>query len=202
MAQHAPSILDHLSEEDKAHFDEVKKLLDAAGIDYVVNPALVRGLDYYTRTTFEIKGTALGAQDALCGGGRYDNLISDLDGPQTPAVGFAAGVERLVLAMDAEGLFDEDRSFVDLFVAPMDLTCLEGITPKVHELRNKGYNVHVELLRRSVKAMMRDANRQKVKWVAVIGEQELASGQIRLKNMMKNEQVETTLNNIETIIGD
>jgi histidyl-tRNA synthetase len=82
------------------------------------------------------------------------------------------------------------------------LTCLEGITPKVHELRNKGYNVHVELLRRSVKAMMRDANRQKVKWVAVIGEQELASGQIRLKNMMKNEQVETTLNNIETIISD
>jgi histidyl-tRNA synthetase len=202
MTQHAPSILDHLSEKDKAHFDEVKKLLDAAGINYIVNPALVRGLDYYTRTTFEIKGTALGAQDALCGGGRYDNLISDLDGPQTPAVGFAAGVERLVLAMDAEGLFDEDRSFVDLFVAPMDLACLEGITPLVHELRNNGFNVHVELLRRSVKAMMRDANRQKAKWVAVIGEQELKSGQVKLKNMIENEQVETTLNNIETIISD
>lgn len=202
MTAHAPSILDHLSDDDKEHFDEVKKLLDAAGIDYIVNPALVRGLDYYTRTTFEIKGTALGAQDALCGGGRYDNLISDLDGPETPAVGFAAGVERLVLAMDAEGLFDEDQSFVDLFIAPMDITCLEGITPVVHDLREKGFKVHVELMRRSVKAMMRDANRQKARWVAVIGEQELESGQLRLKNMIGNEQVDTAINAIEKIITE
>ena len=97
MKEHAPSILDHLSEEDKIHFEQVKRLLDAAGIKYIVNPALVRGLDYYTRTTFEIKGTALGAQDALCGGGRYDNLISDLDGPDTPAVGFAAGLKDWLL---------------------------------------------------------------------------------------------------------
>ena len=201
MAKHAPSILDHLSDEDKDHFETVKKLLDAAGIEYIVNPALVRGLDYYTRTTFEIKGTALGAQDALCGGGRYDNLISDLDGPQTPAVGFAAGVERLVLAMDAEGLFDEDQSFIDLFIAPMDIKCLEGITPVVHGLREKGFKVHVELMRRSVKAMMRDANRQKARWVAVIGEQELESGQLRLKNMVENEQVDTAINNIEKTIA-
>ena len=202
MKDHAPSILDHLSEEDKVHFEQVKKLLDAAGIDYIVNPALVRGLDYYTRTTFEIKGTALGAQDALCGGGRYDNLISDLDGPQTPAVGFAAGVERLVLAMEAEGLFDEDQCSVDLFMAPMDIACLEGITPVVHALRNKGYKVHVELMRRSVKAMMRDANRQNARWVAVIGEQELKSGQLRLKNMKDNEQVDTAIDNIEKVISE
>ncbi|MEA2078138.1 MAG: histidine--tRNA ligase [Candidatus Marinimicrobia bacterium] len=201
MKKHAPSILDHLSNEDKEHFKQVRKLLDAAGIKYIVNPALVRGLDYYTRTTFEIKGTALGAQDALCGGGRYDNLISDLDGPETPAVGFAAGIERLVMAMDAEQLFDEDQNFVDLYVAPMDIACLEGITPKVHELRDKGFRIHIELLRRSVKAMMRDANRQNARWVAVIGEQELQSGQLKLKNMQENDQVDVSLNEIEKIIS-
>ena len=200
MKDHAPSILDHLSEEDKEHFEQVKKLLDAAGINYTINPALVRGLDYYTRTTFEIKGTALGAQDALCGGGRYDKLISDLDGPETPAVGFAAGVERLVLAMEAEELFDVDLSFVDLYVAPMDIACLEGITPVVHSLREKGFRVHLELMRRSVKAMMRDANRQNARWVAVVGEQELQSGNLKLKNMQENIQQETSLNEIENIL--
>ncbi len=201
MHDHAPSILDHLSEEDSEHFEQVKTLLSAAGIDYVLDHTLVRGLDYYTRTTFEIKGTALGAQDALCGGGRYDNLISDLDGPKTPAVGFAAGVERLVLAMEAEGLFDEDQSFVDLYIAPMDINCFTGISPFVHELREKGYRVHVELMRRSVKAMMRDANRQKATWVAVIGEQELESGLIKMKNMSANEQVETRIADIEKVIN-
>jgi len=197
---HAPSILDHLSDEDKEHFEEVLKLLDAAGIEYIVNPALVRGLDYYTRTTFEIKGTSLGAQDALCGGGRYDNLIADLDGPEIPAVGFAAGVERLIMAMDAENLFNEEQSCIDLFVAPMNISCLEGMTLKVHELRDKGYRVHVELLRRSVKAMMRDANRQHAAWVTVIGEQELETGRLTLKNMMENEQVEVALDEIENIL--
>ncbi|MCF7833394.1 MAG: histidine--tRNA ligase [Candidatus Marinimicrobia bacterium] len=200
MKEHAPSILDHLSEEDKQHFEQVKKLLDAAGIDYTINPALVRGLDYYTRTTFEIKGTALGAQDALCGGGRYDKLISDLDGPDTPAVGFAAGVERLVIAMEAEELFNADQSFVDLYIAPMDIACLEGISPLVHSLRDKGFRVHLELMRRSVKAMMRDANRQNARWVAVVGEQELQSGNLRLKNMQENIQQEINLNEIENIL--
>ena len=200
MKAHAPSILDHLSEEDKEHFEQVRKLLDAAGIDYTVNPALVRGLDYYTRTTFEIKGTALGAQDALCGGGRYDKLISDLDGPETPAVGFAAGVERLVIAMEAEKLFDTEQCFVDLYVAPMDTVCLEGITPIVHALRDKGFCVHLELMRRSVKAMMRDANRQNAKWVAVIGEQELQSATVKLKNMQENIQQEVSLDEIENIL--
>jgi len=200
MKKHAPSILDHLSVEDKDHFDQVKRLLDAAGIDYIVDSTLVRGLDYYTRTTFEIKGTALGAQDALCGGGRYDKLISDLDGPETPAVGFAAGVERLILAMEAEELFDTDRSSVDLYIAPMDIACLEGITPVVHNLREKGFHVHLELMRRSVKAMMRDANRQNARWVAVVGEQELQSGNLKLKNMQENIQQETSLNEIENIL--
>ncbi|MFA6618488.1 MAG: histidine--tRNA ligase [Candidatus Neomarinimicrobiota bacterium] len=201
MRDHAPSILDHLSDEDTLHFEELKALLTASGIDFFVDHTLVRGLDYYTRTTFEIKGTALGAQDALCGGGRYDDLISDLDGPQTPAVGFAAGVERLIMAMDAESLFDEDQSFVDLYIAPMDIHCLKGISPIVHNLRKKAFRVHMELMRRSVKAMMRDANRQKARWVAVIGEQELESGNIKLKNMKKNEQIECKILDIETIIN-
>ena len=119
---------------------------------------------------------------------------------ETPAVGFAAGVERLVLAMEAEELFNTEQSFVDIYVAPMDIACLEGITPVVHALRDKGFRVHLELMRRSVKAMMRDANRQNARWVAVVGEQELQSATVKLKNMQENIQQEVSLNEIENIL--
>ncbi|MDZ7797279.1 MAG: ATP phosphoribosyltransferase regulatory subunit [Candidatus Marinimicrobia bacterium] len=191
MKEHAPSILDHLSEEDSEHFRKVRSFLDALDIDYIINPALVRGLDYYTRTTFEIKGTALGAQDALCGGGRYDELIKDLGGNDTPTVGFAAGMERLILAMDAEGLFDENtHEGIELYIAPMDVRCYEKILPLVKDLREKGLNIYIELLRRSVKAMLRDANRRNARWVTVVGDHELQKRMLRLKNMDENKELE------------
>ncbi|MDD3715978.1 MAG: histidine--tRNA ligase [Candidatus Marinimicrobia bacterium] len=186
MKNHAPSILDHLSREDAEHFTRVRELLDAMMIPYEVNPALVRGLDYYTRTTFEIKGTALGAQDALCGGGRYDNLLRELDGPDTPAVGFAAGMERLILAMEAEGLFAEDEEGMDLYLAPMDSRALDTAMPLAQSLREAGYSVYVDLLGRSVKAMLREANRKKARHTAVIGEDEIKNRRLQLKSMFNN----------------
>ena len=191
MQEHAPSILDHLPEADSAHFREVRSLLDALEIDYTIDPSLVRGLDYYTRTTFEIKGTALGAQDALCGGGRYDELVADLGGKAVPAVGFAAGMERLILAMDAENLFDKaEAREADLYIAPMDPHCYEKVLPLVRDLRGKGIGVYIELLRRSVKAMLRDANRRGTRWVAVVGEAELKTRRLKLKSMEENAELE------------
>ena len=200
MKKYAPSILDHLSEEDSLHFNELCSVLDAAGIDYIVDPALVRGLDYYTRTTFEIKGTALGAQDALCGGGRYDCLIKDLDGPDTPAVGFAAGIERLIIAMEAEGLFSEDEKKPELYIAPMQKEHLLAVMPLISRLRKKGISVHAELLRRSVKAMMRDANRQGVTWTAVVGDLEVDEKVLNLKNMHENSQQRASWDEVESLI--
>ncbi len=200
MQEHAPSILDHLSKEDAEHFEQVKLLLDANGITYIVDPTMVRGLDYYTRTTFEIKGTALGAQDALCGGGRYDNLISDLDGPDTPAVGFAAGMERLIIAMDAEALFEYELNTVKLYIAPMNSHCLKAVLPLAQRLREKGFSVYVELLRRSVKAMMRDANRQQARWVTVIGDHELESKTMQLKNMNENKKIDMVWDKVDTVL--
>lgn len=191
MEQYAPSILEHLSEADSRHFREVRSLLDTLSIKYVIDPSLVRGLDYYTRTTFEIKGTALGAQDALCGGGRYDGLIRELGGNDVPAVGFAAGTERLILAMEAEALFEtEDNHPVDLYIAPMDIGSYEKVLPLVKRLRARGVNVYAELLRRSVKAMLRDANRRNAARVAVVGEAEVQHRILRIKEMAENRETE------------
>jgi histidyl-tRNA synthetase len=200
MQTKAPSILDHLSDEDSRHFEEVKALLSALQIEFTINPALVRGLDYYTRTTFEIKGTALGAQDALCGGGRYDGLISDLDGPETPAVGFAAGMERLVIAMEAEHLFDQQEKSIDLYIAPMNKDHLLAVMPLINRLREKGFIVHAELLRRSVKAMLRDANRQNTRWTAVVGDLELEKKELNLKNMRDNTQQTLSWEKVENVL--
>lgn len=186
MKNHAPSILDHLSREDAEHFTRVCELLDTMRIPYEINPALVRGLDYYTRTTFEIKGTTLGAQDALCGGGRYDNLLKELSGPDTPAVGFAAGMERLILAMEAEGLFAEEEKGMDLYLAPLDSRSLDAAMPLAQSLREAGYSVYVDLLGRSVKAMLREANRKKARHTAVIGEDEIKNRRLQLKSMYNN----------------
>ncbi|MDD3966088.1 MAG: histidine--tRNA ligase [Candidatus Neomarinimicrobiota bacterium] len=186
LKNYAPSILDHLSSEDAEHFTRVRELLDVMAIPYEVNPALVRGLDYYTRTTFEIKGTALGAQDALCGGGRYDKLLMELGGPETPAVGFAAGMERLILAMEAEGLFTEEEAGMDLYLAPMDSHALNTAMPIAQTLRDAGISVYVDLLGRSLKAMLREANRKKAKHTAVIGDDEIKNRRLQLKSMFNN----------------
>ena len=146
-------------------------------IPYAVDGQLVRGLDYYTRTTFEIQGLTLGAQDALCGGGRYDNLIHELGGQATPSVGFAAGTERLIIAMENEGLFPEQTEGSPmLYIAPMGRESLGAAFQTADLLRRAGVSVEIELLRRSLRAMMREANRRQARFVLVLGEEEIRSG--------------------------
>ncbi|BFN37235.1 histidine--tRNA ligase [Fidelibacter multiformis] len=198
---HAPKIIDHLSPEDKSHFDEVCTLLDVQGIAYTINPKLVRGLDYYTRTTFEIKGKQLGAQDALCGGGRYDNLVEELGGKPTPAVGFAAGIERLILALEAEKKSDITGARPDLYMATLDVASYEGILKTCTALRDQGYIVETDLLRRSVKAMMRDANKKQARYVTVVGPDELESGTLTLKNLETGKTSQVSWNELGKALG-
>ncbi len=192
MTGHAPHITDHISAEDKQHFEELKSLLDAVSIPYTVDPSLVRGLDYYTRTTFEIQGKTLGAQDALCGGGRYDNLISDLGGKPTPSVGFAAGMERLIIAMEAEALFDdESESGPELYIAPIGESALAEGFRLTTLLRDHGIAVDLELLGRSPRAMLREANRKNAHYSLLLGDDEIRSGSYVLKNMRDGADIST-----------
>jgi histidyl-tRNA synthetase len=196
MTSNAPSILDHLDDSDSAHFDKVKELLSALELPFTVNPGLVRGLDYYTRTTFEIKGLNLGAQDALCGGGRYDALVQDLGGKATPAVGFAAGFERLLLAIAAEGKQSAPSSAPLLYLAPFSENELSYAFSILGKVRAAGLSAEMDLLRRSMKAKMREANRLNVRFVALIGPDEMAQQKIALKDMESGEQILFDLSNL------
>lgn len=187
--KYAPSIIDFLSEEDKIHFDQVCDLLNRQGIKFIINPKLVRGLDYYTRTTFEIKGNRLGAQDALCGGGRYDNLIEELGGKHTPSVGFAAGIERLLIALEKENIMIMKNFSPDLYVASMDPNAYSGFLKTWNELRSMGFIVETDLQRRSLKAMMRDAHKKNARFVTVIGTDELKSGAFILKDLKTGKEI-------------
>jgi histidyl-tRNA synthetase len=186
----APVILDYLDDECKEHFQKVKSYLDKMGIEYILNGRLVRGLDYYTRTTFEIKSEFLGAQDTLLGGGRYDLLVSELGGKETPAIGFAAGMERLFLVMELQKKFPVEDERLDLFIAPLgEEAKLKGLE-LLKELRAKGLRCDIDFLSRSLKAQMKEADRQKAKKVLIIGENELKNGIVVLRDMQSSEQKE------------
>lgn len=183
MNEHAPLIIDYLTNEEKDYFNEIKELLENLNIKYKVDPTMVRGLDYYTNMIFEIRSESLGSQDALCGGGRYDNLVEDLGGKSTSAVGFAAGMERLMIAMEKENLFDDELNKLDIYVAIMNENVRNESMKIVKDIRSNNFSVDTDFQRRSVKAMMREANRKKAKFSIVIGENEIQSGEIKIKTM-------------------
>ncbi len=186
----APVILDYLDDECKKHFQKVRSYLDKMGIEYILNGRLVRGLDYYTRTTFEIKSDYLGAQDTLIGGGRYDLLVSELGGKETPAIGFAAGMERLFLVMELQKKFPVEDESLDLFIAPLgEEAKLKGLE-LLKELRAKGLRCDIDFLSRSLKAQMKEADRQKAKKVLIVGENELKKGIVVLRDMKSSKQKE------------
>jgi len=191
----APFIFDHITDDDRTHFECVTAILDEMGIPYDHDRKLVRGLDYYTHTTFEITSSTLGAQDALCGGGRYDKLVEELGGKPTPAVGFAAGMERLFIAFGDEG--EHEHSLADIYF----LTLGEKATQKgfilAEEIREKhGVSVVSETLQRSMKAQMREANRLGVQFVVILGDNELEKGIAVVKNMDSSEQEEISLDKL------
>ena len=175
----APTMLERLDHADAEHFDEVRRLLDHAGVDYELDGTLVRGLDYYTRTVFEFESGRLGAQAALGGGGRYDGLVEQLGGPATPGCGWAAGVERILLALDEPAPEPE----LDVFVAAPDAH-RERAFLLVGELRRGGMRAELDLAGRSLKGQMKQADRVGARAAIVLDE----SGSAQLRDMSSGEQ--------------
>ncbi|MBI3585704.1 MAG: histidine--tRNA ligase, partial [Ignavibacteriales bacterium] len=200
LTKDAPLIKDFLCEECKSHFEAVKELLKGNNIEFEVDGRLVRGLDYYTKTAFEITSTALGSQDALAGGGRYDLLIEELGGKPTPGVGFAAGIERLIMVLQKLGNNTGAETGPTLFIATLDETTRTWAFIMANQLRSQGIAVEIDYLARSLKAQMREANRQQVKYVIVIGENELKSGEAQLKNMSDGTEATVRLNELAAML--
>ncbi len=181
LTANAPLMKDHLCEECSGHFEAVQSLLRSLKTAFTVNGRLVRGLDYYTKTAFEITSSALGSQDALAGGGRYDLLVEELGGKPTPGVGFAAGIERIIMAMDKRSL--QTPAGPKLFLVGLDAESRSWVFLKACELRAQGISAEVDYLDRSVKAQLREANRQHADYVIVVGAEELAKQSASLKDM-------------------
>ena len=192
-----PLVNEHLCEECAVHFASVRSLLDAFKIPYEVDGRLVRGLDYYTKTAFEITSTVLGSQDALAGGGRYDLLVEELGGKQTPGVGFAAGIERLLMVLSKLDRSTIAPSAPVIYFVGLDEAARIWSFLKTTELRQQGICAEVDYLGRSVKSQMREANRQQVQYVVVVGEQELKTKTAKLKNMRTGEETAVSLEKIE-----
>lgn len=186
----APQILEYLDDESKAHFNKVLSMLDKSGIKYELTPTLVRGLDYYSHTVFEFQSTALGAQDSFGGGGRYDGLFEQLGGKPTPAVGFAMGVERLLIILESLGKIPSVPQNIDMFVVVSKDEFLETANEVAEILRSLGFNVVVELMRRSMKAQFKEANKINVKYNIILAEDELQRNSVNIKNMTTGEQME------------
>ncbi|MBO8130193.1 MAG: histidine--tRNA ligase [Candidatus Marinimicrobia bacterium] len=185
--EHAPRIIDYISKDDREHFDEVLRFIEKAGVECVIDHKLVRGLDYYTRTTFEITSNLLGAQDALCGGGRYDHLVEDLGGQPTPAVGVAGGIERLWIALEEIGKFPTDnKDFV--YIASVGDDVKDFVINLIRELSENSISYEVDLLRRSLKAQMRDANKKGARFSIIVGNEELKKNMVVLKDMQEGIQ--------------
>jgi histidyl-tRNA synthetase len=194
---HVPLMKDHLCEECRTHFDRVRTLLDSAGVRFEVDGRLVRGLDYYTKTAFEITSTALGSQDALAGGGRYDLLVEELGGKPTPGVGFAAGIERLLMVLEKVGAPAAPDPAPRLFIVALDEPSRTWAFTACQDLRRRGVSAELDYLERSVKAQMREANRQAAQYVLVVGENELRSRTARLKHMQSGEETPVSLDALE-----
>ena len=184
-----PEIVDCLCEECATHFDGVKQLLAAAGIEAILNPRLVRGLDYYTKTAFEIQYPALGSQSAICGGGRYDGLIAECGGQPTPGIGFAIGLERVLLALEKQALLPASDGGIDLYIAPMGSAAQLVGFQILSSLRRSGISCDMDVMGRSLKAQMKYSNKYPAKYVAIIGDDEIAQNRVALKNMKTGEQV-------------
>jgi histidyl-tRNA synthetase len=190
-----PRITDHLNDECRAHFDRVKELLTLLGIPFEVDPRLVRGLDYYTKTAFELTSSELGSQSALAGGGRYDLLTKELGGKATPAVGFAAGIERLMMVLEKNN-FAAPTIRPQVFLAAADNESRAWAIKTTMDLRASGIAAETDFLNRSLKAQMREADRQQARTVIVAGAHELAQGKAVLKDLDRHTQQEVELNNL------
>jgi histidyl-tRNA synthetase len=195
IAQELPKTKDHLCESCRTNFDQVQTLLDSTQTPYSLNPLLVRGLDYYTRTTFEVVSTGLGAQNAICGGGRYDSLVEEFEGPPTPCFGFALGMERLISVIPFGDKIDlETRP--DIFVVGLGDEARSVTFKIIHELRQNGFSVDQDYGSGSMKSQMRKANKSGARFSLIVGENEVKSGKFLLKDMENSSQNEVSAQNL------
>jgi histidyl-tRNA synthetase len=191
----APSILESLCAECQEHFDTVQRLLAQTQVAYVLNPRMVRGLDYYCRTTFEWTSDQLGSQNAIAAGGRYDGLVEELGGPSVPGVGFAMGVERLTLLL--RGNEFGGAVAPNLYIAWVGPKARDWVFPLVHRLRQKGLSVETDAEERSLKSQMRRADKLKAQWVLILGDDELQKRRATLRDMASKQQHEIDFEKIE-----
>tara|TARA_B110000014_G_scaffold256941_1_gene240754 strand:- start:437 stop:1696 length:1260 start_codon:yes stop_codon:yes gene_type:complete len=189
----APNISNYWTIDDKNHFDEVCNLLKHIKIDYQLSPSLVRGLDYYTRTTFEITSNELGAQNAICGGGRYDGLVEKLGGKPTPGIGFAAGIERLLLASSS----DNKLRNIQIYIVGIGNDVRPTMINLAEELRSNDIRTSFDYLRRSIKAQMREANKLGAQYAIIIGEDELKDKSVIIKDLSTSNQEKITLDSVQ-----
>ncbi len=196
----APKITDYLCDDCSGHFEKLKKFLEIAGIEYEVDPYIVRGLDYYTKTVFEFVTTALGSQGTVCGGGRYDDLIAQLGGEPTCGVGFGMGIERVLMLMEAQGVEIPKEDPVKIFIATMGEAAYEKAFGVVCALRDKGVKAELEHAGRGIKAQFKYADKIGAEYVATIGENELASGVCRVKKMSDGSQTEVKIDELTNFL--
>lgn len=196
LVQGAPVMLDYLCDDCRNAFEELKQNLEAMNIEYVVDPGIVRGLDYYTKTAFEFVTTSIGAQGTVCGGGRYDNLIEEVGGPSTPGVGFGLGIERLLLTMEANGVEIPKPRETEVFIVIMGDRAKKYGLKLAGELRAGGINTEIDLLERNIKGQFKAADRSGASYAVVIGDNEIETGILNVKILDKSAQVEVSMDSI------
>lgn len=193
IAQGAPVVIDYLCDECKEHFEKVQKYLNAQNIEYKINPQIVRGLDYYTKTVFEFVSNSIGAQGTVCGGGRYDGLVEELGGQHTASLGFAMGLERLMLLMEAQGCEFPQAEKPDLFIVALGEKATLKALEIAKDMREEGFSALLDLNQRSVRAQMKYADKLGAKFNVVIGDNEVENKIAKLKNMQTGEETEINL---------
>lgn len=199
--KNAPLLIDYLDDESKRDFDIVKNYLTNLNIPFEVEPRLVRGLDYYTKTTFEIISEKVGAQSSLCGGGRYDLLVEELGGKPTPGVGFAAGMERILLACENENVLNLPEPYIDVYLVRIDNDLILKVSEIASALRKNDLMVDYDYLNRSVKAQMREANKLNARFVLFVGGDEYKNGELVLKNLTTSEQEKIKVSELSSLIS-
>ena len=190
LALDAPKILDYLCDECSDAFEELKSYLDAAGISYIVDPTIVRGLDYYTKTAFEFITNSIGAQGTVCGGGRYDNLMEEIGDQSVPGVGFGLGIERLLLLMENTGIEIKEQEPMDVIIVTMGEDAKKKGIQISSELRNHGLAVEMDVMERNMKGQLKYADKKNIRYAVIIGEEEIKSGICKLKDMKNSTQEE------------
>ncbi|MBO4554533.1 MAG: histidine--tRNA ligase [Clostridia bacterium] len=199
ITKNAPKILDFLCDDCKEHFEAVQSGLKALGIEFQVNPSIVRGLDYYTRTVFEFISTDIGSQGTVCGGGRYNNLVEEVGGKPTPAVGFGLGLERLLLVLENTNSLKAEEERVDYYFAPLGENAKSLCASLTYALRRKGISAETDIMDRSVKAQMKYADKIGAKYVVVIGDDEIANGVVNVKNMSDGSTEQRAIESFKTL---